>query len=63
MKPTMNGEYILETRGLTKEFKGFVAVNDRGGPVRLDRMSCSISDIQTIRQPAVRVPQKKNFFA
>jgi len=22
-----NGEYILETRGLTKEFKGFVAVN------------------------------------
>jgi branched-chain amino acid transport system ATP-binding protein len=23
-----NGEYILETRGLTKEFKGFVAVND-----------------------------------
>ena len=24
---TGNGEYILETRGLTKEFKGFVAVN------------------------------------
>ncbi len=24
---TSNGEYILETRGLTKEFKGFVAVN------------------------------------
>ena len=24
---TNNGEYILETRGLTKEFKGFVAVN------------------------------------
>jgi branched-chain amino acid transport system ATP-binding protein len=23
-----SGEYILETRGLTKEFKGFVAVND-----------------------------------
>ena len=23
-----NGEYILETRGLTKEFKGFVAVKD-----------------------------------
>ena len=22
-----NGDYILETRGLTKEFKGFVAVN------------------------------------
>ena len=25
---TGNGEYILETRGLTKEFKGFVAVNN-----------------------------------
>jgi branched-chain amino acid transport system ATP-binding protein len=25
---TGNGEFILETRGLTKEFKGFVAVND-----------------------------------
>jgi branched-chain amino acid transport system ATP-binding protein len=25
---TSNGDYILETRGLTKEFKGFVAVND-----------------------------------
>ena len=25
-----NGECILETRGLTKEFKGFVAVNDVG---------------------------------
>jgi branched-chain amino acid transport system ATP-binding protein len=25
---TGNGELILETRGLTKEFKGFVAVND-----------------------------------
>jgi branched-chain amino acid transport system ATP-binding protein len=24
----MSGEFILETRGLTKEFKGFVAVND-----------------------------------
>jgi branched-chain amino acid transport system ATP-binding protein len=24
----MSGEYILETRGLTKEFKGFVAVNN-----------------------------------
>jgi len=24
----MNNEYILETRGLTKEFKGFVAVSD-----------------------------------
>ncbi len=24
----MSNEYILETRGLTKEFKGFVAVND-----------------------------------
>ncbi|MFN7085784.1 MAG: ABC transporter ATP-binding protein [Burkholderiales bacterium] len=24
----MSGEYILETRGLTKEFRGFVAVND-----------------------------------
>ena len=23
----MNSEYILETRGLTKEFKGFIAVN------------------------------------
>ena len=23
----MSGEYILETRDLTKEFKGFVAVN------------------------------------
>jgi len=23
----MNSEYILETRGLSKEFKGFVAVN------------------------------------
>jgi branched-chain amino acid transport system ATP-binding protein len=25
---SVNGEHILETRGLTKEFKGFVAVND-----------------------------------
>ena len=25
---SQNGEYILETRGLTKEFTGFVAVND-----------------------------------
>ncbi|MBI4204567.1 MAG: ABC transporter ATP-binding protein, partial [Betaproteobacteria bacterium] len=24
---TSNGEYIRETRGLTKEFQGFVAVN------------------------------------
>ena len=23
-----NGDYILETQGLTKEFKGFVAVNN-----------------------------------
>ena len=31
---TSNGEYILETRGLTKEFKGFVAVNDVNLKVR-----------------------------
>src|SRR6185436_16078765 len=29
-----NGEYILETRGLTKEFKGFVAVKDVGLKVK-----------------------------
>jgi branched-chain amino acid transport system ATP-binding protein len=29
-----NGDYILETRGLTKEFKGFVAVNDVSLKVR-----------------------------
>ena len=29
-----NGEYILETRGLTKEFKGFVAVSGVGLKVR-----------------------------
>ena len=30
----MSGDYILETRGLTKEFKGFVAVNDVNLKVR-----------------------------
>jgi branched-chain amino acid transport system ATP-binding protein len=30
----MNDEYILETRGLTKEFKGFIAVNNVGLKVR-----------------------------
>ena len=31
---TTNGEHILETRGLTKEFKGFVAFNDVSLKVR-----------------------------
>ena len=31
---TANGDYILETRELTKEFKGFVAVNDVNLKVR-----------------------------
>ncbi len=30
----MSSEYILETHGLTKEFKGFVAVNQVGLKVR-----------------------------
>jgi branched-chain amino acid transport system ATP-binding protein len=30
----VSGDYILETRGLTKEFKGFVAVNDVNLKVR-----------------------------
>mgnify|MGYP000990310738 CR=1 FL=1 len=30
----MSGEFILETRGLTKEFKGFVAVSDVNLKVR-----------------------------
>jgi branched-chain amino acid transport system ATP-binding protein len=50
----MNSEYILETRGLTKEFKGFVAVNgvdlkiQRGtihaliGPNDAGKTTCSI---------------------
>lgn len=33
-KVTMSSDYILETRGLTKEFKGFIAVNDINLKVR-----------------------------
>ena len=57
----MADDYIIETRGLTKEFKGFLAVNDVDLKVRHGTIHALIgpngAGKTTLLQPAHQVPE------